>query len=106
MRTIEEEEQQALTRKQLKENKKKLSEEEKKLHTLTYEDAATVPLSDELTGSLRTIIPKGVAVLDHTMHMRQSGDLATRDRRKRKAYEKPHGDKNVVWIPKYKAVTK
>jgi hypothetical protein len=102
LRTLASEEQVQETRQQLKQNNKQRAEEEKLIHTLSYEDARAVPLSDELTGSLRTIIPKGVAVLDRTLQMRLSGDLSLRDRRKRKAYEKPHADKNVVWVPKYK----
>lgn len=70
---------------------------------LASNEVGHVALSDELGGSLRSIVPKVVAVVDQTNHMMTSGDLMRRDRRKRRAYEKPHGDKNVVWIPKYKA---
>jgi hypothetical protein len=102
LRTLASEEQIQETRQQMKQNNKQRAEDEKLVHSLSYEDARAVPLTDELTGSLRTIIPKGVAVLDRTLQMRLSGDLSLRDRRKRKAYEKPHADKNVVWVPKYK----
>lgn len=68
---------------------------------LSAEEAVLVPLSDELRGSLRTILPKGCAVKDQARNMRVNGDLTARDR-KRKTFEKPHQSKNLKWHAKYK----
>mmetsp|Transcript_23040 Transcript_23040/g.33725 ORF Transcript_23040/g.33725 Transcript_23040/m.33725 type:complete len:336 (-) Transcript_23040:145-1152(-) len=69
---------------------------------MTYDDAAAVPLSDELKGSLRAVKPKGIAVVDRTNAMRNTGDLMARDRRTRKKNEKPHAGKKIKWVAKYK----
>lgn len=69
---------------------------------LTYAEAGAVPLSDELRGSLRQVKPKGNVLVSQVAKMRETGDLMARDRRKRRAYEKPHRGERVVWIPKYK----
>ena len=69
---------------------------------LTREEAVLVPLSDELRGSLRTLLPKGCAVKDQARAMRSNGDLMAQDRRKRKSTEKPHGSKRIKWHAKYK----
>ena len=92
----------AAKHKEAEELKAKRKEEEAR-PKLASNEVGHVALSDELNGSLRSIIPKGVAVVDQTNHMSATGDLMRRDRRKRRAYEKPHGDKRVVWIPKYKS---
>ncbi len=90
---------------QLRETRKKLRELKKAEKTpeeaLTYSEANAVPLSDELRGSMRLITPKGANVSDRIVEMRKTGDLNSKDR-KRRHYEKPHGAKKVVWIPKYK----
>jgi hypothetical protein len=36
--------------------------------------------------------------------MRTNGHLNAKDARKRKAFEKPHGSKNIKWFAKYKYV--
>jgi hypothetical protein len=69
---------------------------------LTREESVLVPLSDELRGSLRTLLPKGCAVKDQARAMRSNGDLMAQDRRKRKSTEKPHGSKRIKWHAKYK----
>lgn len=69
---------------------------------MTYDEADSVPLSDELNGSLRTIVPKGRAIVDQTNAMRANGALMARDRRTRKTKEKPHAGKKVKWVARYK----
>jgi hypothetical protein len=76
-----------------------LTEEQQKL---SYEEAGNVPLSDELNGSLRKLKPKGSLLVGQVSKMVNSGDVLSKDRRKRKNKEKPHGAKRVVWTPKYK----
>lgn len=71
---------------------------------LDYDDIGNVPLSDELGGGLRTIIPKGVAITQREQTMRKAGDVMEQDRRTRRAYEKPHAPRNTAWHPKYKYV--
>jgi hypothetical protein len=73
----------------------------KETPSMTYVEAEAVPLSDELGGSLRTIVPKGRAVVDQTNAMRDAGELTARDRRRR-TREKPHAGKKIKWVAKYK----
>jgi hypothetical protein len=83
----------------LKEHKKKAIPSTSAEPTI---DPSLVPLSDELTGSLRKIIPKGIALKVQSLEMTTKGMLMARDRRRRQKKDKPHGAKKVVWIPKYK----
>lgn len=71
-------------------------------NALSYEEAGKIPLTDELTGSLRTIIPKGSSIKTQVESMTTNGHLMSRNRRKKKAFEKPHKAKNMKWIAKYK----
>jgi len=71
---------------------------------LGYEDVGTVPLSDEIGGGLREVIPKGTSLVDRAVTMRRTGDLNVQNKRARRAYEKPHAAKRVVWVAKYKYV--
>ena len=104
LKSVEEEEAQRQAQKEFRETQKvaALEAEEAALTAMTYEDAGTVPLTDELQGSLRLMQPKGVSLADQTALMTASGDLANRNRRNRKKSEKPHSGKKVKWIPKYK----
>ncbi len=70
--------------------------------SLDYDDIGTVPLSDELGGGLRTVIPKGVALVQREQSMRKSGDVMEQDRRTRRAHEKPHAGRRTAWHAKYK----
>jgi hypothetical protein len=65
------------------------------------DEVKAVPLSDELRGSLRRLTPRGGQITDRVEEMRRNGELSSRDR-KRKHFEKPHGSRRVVWVPKYK----
>lgn len=87
--------------KKARELKKKQSEDEKR-KGLSAHEVSAIPLSDELSGSLRCVVPKGVAVVDRTSQMLQNGDVFDNHRRNRRKIEKPHGASKVVWIPKYK----
>ena len=104
LKSVEEEEAQRQAQKEFRETQKEaaLEAEEAALTAMTYEDAGTVPLTDELQGSLRLMQPKGVSLADQTALMTASGDLANRNRRNRKKSEKPHSGKKIKWIPKYK----
>lgn len=93
-----------------KEVKKQLkAENEKTINTLTKSKSGSnvvVPLSDELHGSLRQLIPKGQPLIERVSHLREQGDLMKTDRRNRQAYEKPHAGKNIKWYAKYKYTTR
>lgn len=69
---------------------------------MTYDEAGLVPLTDELSGSMRTIIPKGCCIVDRVKTMTRVGDVTNKSKRKRRAYEKPQTGKNIKWFPKYK----
>ena len=89
---------------ELKQQKKKellllkQTQEQESLTKLTYDEAGQIPLSDELNGSLRQMIPKGNRVKDFVTWKVQTGEAMPKDRRKRRAYERPHGRQNVKWI--------
>jgi len=69
---------------------------------LTYDEAGLVPLSDELGGSLRTLIPKGNNVSVFQKGLVAAGEATGKDHRRRKVGEHPHKPKNVKWVAKYK----
>jgi hypothetical protein len=69
---------------------------------LSYENADMIPLSDELNGSLRSIVPKGNQLKDRLLTMVENGDAASKNRRKAKAFEKPHSAPKLKWVAKYK----
>ncbi len=98
LKTIVEEE-------RIRESKKELKALQKQKKpdpaALTYAEAGAIPLSDELSGSVRTIKPKGLLVVDKVNEMRERGELTARTR-KRRHFDNPHGARKVVWVPKYK----
>lgn len=65
-------------------------------------DIGTVPLSDELGGGLRAVLPKGTALTLQANSMVRSGDVVVPGRRNRRSYEKPHAPKRIAWHAKYK----
>ena len=69
---------------------------------MTYQEAGSVPLTDELMGSLRMLQPRGSVIHSQVSSMVLSGDLMPKDRRKQKKYEKPHAGKQIKWFAKYK----
>eukprot|EP01038_Epipyxis_sp_PR26KG_P004995 gene4995-6980_t len=102
LRQITEEEQIVENKRLLTEQQKLKREEYIKQNPLSYEDIPSVPLSDELNGSLRTIIPKGVPVSQRVLDLKNAGQVMAKDRRKRRAHEKPHGPKRLIWHSRYK----
>lgn len=99
MKDLEEKERESEAKQKLRELRllQKNSEEKK-----NPEEIALVPLSDELNGTLRQLVPKGVALKLQAMELVTKGKAMAKNRRKRRKYENPHGAKKVVWIPKYK----
>lgn len=88
--------------KELAEATKKVVDEENR-RALSYDEAGNIPLSDELGGSLRTIIPKGVAVRERVARMRDDGQLIEKRKKGiRKTDRSHHKSSNVIWHPKYK----
>ena len=69
---------------------------------MNYEEAGLIPLSDELRGSLRKLVPKGVAIKSVECSMRDAGKLMSRTRRARRMGETPYASKRVKWVAKYK----
>lgn len=91
--------------KKLEAEKRKLETEVKqkdRLLNMSYDDAGQVPLSDELGGSLRTMIPKGNRAKDLMKWKIEKGDMLQKGARKRRAYEKPHAKKKIKWISSIK----
>jgi hypothetical protein len=72
------------------------------LPILTYEEAGHIPLSDELAGSLRKLVPKGNSVKDQVLRKVREGDMNSKYQRRKKMFEKPHGRRNLKWIPNIK----
>lgn len=92
---------------QLKEQQKALKQIQNQvdnMDTMSYEEVSQVPLTDELHGNLRSIIPKGNVLLDRVQNMVKNEDMVAKNRRSRRNKEKPHGEKKVKWIAKYKYV--
>jgi len=71
---------------------------------LTYDEAGTVPLTEEISGSIRRIKPLGNNLKLHLSHMMENGDVMKKGRRARRAYEQPHAGKKVRWVARYKYV--
>ena len=79
-----------------------LKEKNSQSPAMTYDEAGSVLLTDELTGSLRTLRPELCPIKSHIASMISNGDAISKDARKRKAYEKPHAGKQIKWVAKYK----
>lgn len=73
---------------------------------LTYLGAGTIPLSDELHGSIRQLMPKKNCLLAEEIEKLQANkEITVQGRRRRRGGEKnPYGPKKVKWIPKHKYV--
>lgn len=81
-----------------------LKEEAGRTREMSYAEAGAVPLTDELGGSLRTLLPKGVLVKALEADMRLRGELATAGRRAMRKGDQPHGARNLRWVAKHKYV--
>jgi hypothetical protein len=73
-------------------------------NTLKISDVASVPLSDELGGSLRAVIPRGSRIKDQ-VHALIGAGMANQKAARNKKHNKPHAGPNIKWFPKYKANT-
>lgn len=80
----------------------KLESAELLANALTSNDISSVPLQDELNGSLRQIIPRGIRVKDQSHALEDTG-AANAKQERHKRHSKPHRGQNIKWIPKYKA---
>lgn len=68
---------------------------------LKNSEVSTVPLSDELRGSIRQMAPKNASMQTTLDAMVESGK-AWKPLKKRRKYDKPHGSRRVVWVAKHK----
>ena len=93
-------------RKDLLKLKKATADHKKK--ALSYEEAAYIPLPDELEGrmSLRLLKTKGSTLVAQQQGMVTVGDATSRSRRNRKHNEKPHAAKRIKWVAKKKYTAK
>ena len=71
-----------------------------KRHELTYEDGGEVPLSDEIGGSLRTLIPKGSDVKSLSRSYDRAGKTSRNNNTNNKKGHHPHRAPNLKWIPR------
>ena len=81
---------------------KEAQETEENSKKMTYKEAGQVPLSDELSDTLRTLRPKGNIVSGMMTSLIKSGDATSKDYRNKKKGEHPHKAQNIKWIAKYK----
>lgn len=99
IKSIEMEETKAAAMKELRKVKAQSSVD---MTALSYEEAGSVPLSDELSGSLRRIIPKGSMINSAVSKLKSTGAISFRDKFKRKKGDSLHKTKKVKWVAKYK----
>ncbi len=88
----------------IKAAKMRTAEEEK--NALTYEESGDVPLSDELGGSLRTLIPKGNDVKSLSRNFDGAGKSTKRNHTNKKKGQHPHRAPNLKWIPRIRGPSK
>jgi nucleolar protein 53 len=69
---------------------------------MTYEEAGAVPLSDELSGTLRRVIPKGSGLNSTVTKFKSTGAIQFRDKFKRHKGDNLHTRKRVVWVARHK----
>lgn len=81
--------------------KKEASKKEEK-SALSYEESADVPLSDELGGSLRTLIPKGSNVKTMSRNYDGAGKTVKKNNTNNKKGRHPHRAPNVKWIARHR----
>ncbi|RYH29452.1 hypothetical protein EON65_08490 [archaeon] len=91
----------ALAEQEEKTRNAKLVRELRKTPKVETIDVNAVALSDELGGSLRTIIPKGVAVRDAVKTLIATGEANCKNRKGRKV-DHAHKEKKIKWFAKYK----
>ena len=99
LRSIEAETKQQEARRALRDVKQAEAHDDS---AMSYADAGSVPLTDELSGSLRTMRPKGSMLQTAVANMRATGEVTVIDRRKRRKSERRFAQKKVKWVAKYK----
>ena len=87
-----------------KERKALMKQKNSQVRTMSYSEAGSVLLTEELSGNLRNLKPEICPIKSHIATMISNGDAVDKNARKRKAYEKPHGGKQIKWVAKYKYV--
>lgn len=105
LKAVEKTEKLAEKKRTLKRTKKEASESEKK-SAVTYEESADVPLSDELGGSLRTLIPKGSNVKTMSRNYDGAGKTTKKNNTNNKKGQHPHRAPNVKWIARHRGPDK
>jgi hypothetical protein len=66
------------------------------------QDTSSLLLTDELTSNLRTLRTRSCPIKNQISHMISNGEAFPKNRRKPRAFEKPHAAKRVKWVAKYK----
>ena len=70
--------------------------------TIASQDTSSLLLTDELTSNLRTLRTRSCPIKNQISHMISNGEAFPKNRRKPRAFEKPHAAKRVKWVAKYK----
>ena len=65
-------------------------------------DVRSIALTEEISGSLRSLRTNGSIVHSIVSNMVQTRKINTKDMRTRKMHEKPHAGKMIKWFAKYK----
>ena len=99
IKSIEKEEQKAAA---LRELRKVQAQSSLDTTALSYEDAGAVPLTDELSGSLRRVIPKGSNLTSAVGKFKSTGAFQFRDKFKRKKGDTMQKTRRRVWVAKHK----
>ena len=100
VKSIEKEEQKAAA---LRELRKVQSQSAVDVTAMSYHEAGEVPLSDELSGSLRRIIPKGSGLNNTVSKLKSTGAIQFRDKfNRRKGDNTLRQQKRVVWVARHK----
>jgi nucleolar protein 53 len=99
LKSVEKEEERAASLRELRKVQAKSAVDET---AMSYYDAGTVPLSDELSGSLRRVIPKGSALSSAVSKFKSTGAFQFRDKSKRKKGDTLHTTRRRVWVAKHK----
>mmetsp|Transcript_18644 Transcript_18644/g.18735 ORF Transcript_18644/g.18735 Transcript_18644/m.18735 type:complete len:351 (+) Transcript_18644:41-1093(+) len=77
-------------------------EKESENLALSYDEAGAIPLSDELKGSLRCLLPKGSSLKNQVERFRSTDELIDKTFRKPTLFDKRHKGKKIKWVAKYK----
>ena len=88
------------------ENALEQKKHETAVRNMSYNNSKNIPLSDEISHSLRHLKPKqGCLLVEEVDKLTAANEMMQFQRRKRRGGEKnPFAGKNLNWIPKYKYV--